>query len=149
MFYDEITNFTFDSAGIYEIKLIAWLYDPSCADTFFTKLYVYDHFSLSVPNIFSPNNDTKNDVFGITVSDEVEVSYEIFNRWGNEIENGVAKGKAFIEIWDGKSVTDGTYFYKLNIELKEKLMLPKTKNEDVIDESDFPIKIEGWVQVVR
>jgi hypothetical protein len=46
-------------------------------------------------------------------------------------------------------VTDGTYFYKLSISLKEELILPKNKQNGIISEKDFPIKTEGWVQVVR
>jgi hypothetical protein len=46
-------------------------------------------------------------------------------------------------------VSEGTYFYQLSISLKEELNLPENPNSVIIDKSDFPIKVEGWVQVVE
>jgi gliding motility-associated-like protein len=148
-FFDELTSFTFDSSGVYTVELIAWQYDPSCADSFSLQILVYDNFSVSVPNIFTPNNDGSNDFFGITVSNEVEITYTIFNRWGNLITQGTETGKGFVKLWEGENVKDGTYFYQLSVTLKEKLLLPSEPNPNMIDESDFPMKLDGWVQVVR
>jgi gliding motility-associated-like protein len=149
MFFDELTSFTFDSSGVYTVELIAWQYDPSCADSFKLTILVYDNFSVSVPNIFTPNNDGINDFFGITVSNEVEITYTIFNRWGNLITQGTETGKGFVKLWEGENVKDGTYFYQISVSLKEKLLLPSEPNPNLVDESDFPMKLDGWVQVVR
>jgi gliding motility-associated-like protein len=102
-FVDELSTYTFDSAGVYHITLYAWQFDASCVDSFSLKISVYDNFSFAVPNIFTPNADAKNDVFGLTVSNEVEMSYEIFNRWGNVVARGTNSGKGFVALWDGSS----------------------------------------------
>jgi len=38
-----------------------------------------------VPNIFSPNNDQKNDFFNILLTDRINniVAFKVYNRWGN------------------------------------------------------------------
>ncbi|MBI2257928.1 MAG: gliding motility-associated C-terminal domain-containing protein [Flavobacteriia bacterium] len=167
--YTDLSSFTFDSSGLYNVTLYAWQYDESCIDSFSLKIKVYDNFSFSVPNIFTPNSDNKNDIFGINVSNEVEISYEIFNRWGNLVARGTNTGKGFVALWDGttfpplegdkgggkgskggsRDAIEGTYYYTLSIELKEELLLPDNPSSGILTKNDFPIKEKGWVQVVR
>ncbi|MBI2259670.1 MAG: gliding motility-associated C-terminal domain-containing protein [Flavobacteriia bacterium] len=166
--YTDLSSFTFDSSGLYNVTLYAWQYDESCIDSFSLKIKVYDNFSISIPNIFSPNNDTKNEMFGINVSNEVEITYEIFNRWGNLVARGTHTGKGFVALWDGtthkmfsnpppqspskggsRDAIEGTYYYTLSIELKEELLLPDNPSSGILTKNDFPIKEKGWVQVVR
>ncbi|MBI2257265.1 MAG: gliding motility-associated C-terminal domain-containing protein [Flavobacteriia bacterium] len=166
--FTDLSSFTFDSSGLYNVTLYAWQFDESCIDSFSLKIKVYDNFSFSIPNIFTPNSDNKNDVFGINVSNEVEITYEIYNRWGNLVAQGTKTGKGFVALWDGTShkmfsnpppqspskggsqiANEGTYFYTLSIELKEELSLPENPSSGLLTKNDFPIKEKGWVQVVR
>jgi len=71
------------------------------------------------PNIFTPNNDGVNDTWGINykkVSYVKEISYSIYNRWGNLIfESNLPNTR-----WDGYTTsgiqcTDGVYFYIVTI----------------------------------
>lgn len=66
---------------------------------------------LEIPNVFTPNNDGVNDLFVPLISKGiVSMNTVIVNRWGNKIfENN----KLLIE-WDGKDVSDGTYFWIIN-----------------------------------
>jgi gliding motility-associated-like protein len=79
--------------------------------------------SLIMPNIFTPNEDTYNEVFRPFIPETPELNpcgYEtlsstltIYNRWGNELHRGPC-------LWDGKtknldSVSDGTYYYLINL----------------------------------
>ncbi|MBI2270868.1 MAG: gliding motility-associated C-terminal domain-containing protein [Bacteroidetes bacterium] len=68
-----------------------------------------------IPNIFTPNGDSKNDTFVISAKGQVsEFNIKIYNRWGllvfesNDINNS----------WSGKigssDASDGTYYYLLN-----------------------------------
>ncbi|WP_257670518.1 T9SS type B sorting domain-containing protein, partial [Parapedobacter tibetensis] len=67
---------------------------------------------LKIPNVFTPNGDGQNDLFeivGIEGFDRVELT--IFNRWGNE----VYRHRDYNNTWDGKDLTEGTYFYILTL----------------------------------
>ena len=79
-----------------------------CADTVaFTVIAT----GTIIPNIFTPNNDGKNDVFKITGLEGYPGSQLIvFNRWGNE----VYKADNYLNNWDGSNLAEGTYYYILN-----------------------------------
>ena len=81
----------------------------------------YDYVTISrepccarivVPNAFTPNDDNKNDGFGVIVIENVEKFYlTVYNRWGERVfETEDPKVK-----WDGmyknKRADVGTYFY--------------------------------------
>jgi gliding motility-associated-like protein len=67
---------------------------------------------IEVPNAFSPNGDGTNDVFRLVQYGEIDLqSFEVYNRWGNQIFST----KSPTDAWDGKylgtSCEVGTYFY--------------------------------------
>ena len=67
---------------------------------------------LDIPNIITPNGDGKNDVFrikGIELYDKVSLT--IVNRWGNE----VYKSNTYNNDWGGLGLSEGTYFYVLEL----------------------------------
>lgn len=69
-----------------------------------------------VPNVFSPNGDSKNELFTITNLLSYSVKeLTIYNRWGIVVYDN----KNYSNDWDGKNtegknLTDGTYYYVLN-----------------------------------
>jgi gliding motility-associated-like protein len=112
----------------YNIQLIAWQYDPSCADTFSINIQSPDLLLLSVPNIITPNNDQVNDFFTLEVNRPVMAKISILNRWGNFLysyEGIINTGQK--EIWDGKinseMVSEGTYFYQIEAETVEECVV--------------------------
>ncbi len=69
---------------------------------------------LEIPDVFTPNNDKKNDYFQIKTNNISQLKVEIFNRWGNKI----AELKGINDYWDGRATSDeelpqGSYFYHL------------------------------------
>jgi gliding motility-associated-like protein len=63
---------------------------------------------LVIPNIFTPNDDNRNqhfEIVGIEAYDYIELT--IVNRWGNV----VYKDDRYNNDWSGKDVSEGTYFY--------------------------------------
>ena len=102
----------------YNIQLIAWQYDPSCADTFSVNIQSPDLLLLAAPNIITPNSDQVNDFFTLEVNRPITAKISILNRWGNILysyEGIISTGKK--EIWDGiansELVPEGTYFYQI------------------------------------
>lgn len=114
----------FDTAGTYQLELIASNGIYECIDSITQTVFVYDSVIVNLPNVFTPNNDDVNDFFSITVNHEVNVRLSVLNRWGNVVFTweGVLK-TGVNDIWDGttkgifqkQQTTDGTYFYKLEI----------------------------------
>lgn len=90
---------------------------------------------LDVPNVFTPNNDGKNDFFQLIGFSGIKtLECVIFNRWGNTI-NTFDKANF---MWDGKDksgneVLEGTYFYKIT----------------AVTAANEEINKSGFVQLVR
>ena len=73
-------------------------------------------FLLEVPNVFTPNNDGKNDLFKVKAEGVESYNLTIFNRWGQLL---FQRDSGPIE-WDGRmssgvAASDGIYFYILEV----------------------------------
>lgn len=94
---------------------------------------------VSMPNLFSPNDDGRNDGIRPLTSDGCEFtrySYQIFNRWGNL----VFSSSDFNERWDGRlegeQLPQDTYIWVLDYELT-----PRFEQE--------PVRETGTMLLVR
>jgi gliding motility-associated-like protein len=84
-----------------------------------------------VPTIFSPNDDGNNDFLKIYANEgliKTIKSYQIFNRWGNQIYVSPQQNTdfaAFTSWWDGRfqgqSVASDVYIYVIEVEYTEGL----------------------------
>lgn len=106
-------------AGEYDVLLT--VHDSlGCVDTASIKIVVTEEFVYTIPNVFSPNGDSSNDVFFVGGTGIKDVSCKIFNRWGQFIFEWTGpKGG-----WDGNTLSgatapDGVYFYMLEITDKD------------------------------
>lgn len=68
-----------------------------------------------IPNVFTPNDDGINDTWYIDIRDASNISYSIYNRWGNTIKQFASKSQSTV-LWDGKTTPgepcpDGVYYY--------------------------------------
>jgi gliding motility-associated-like protein len=75
---------------------------------------VYTSSSLTIPNIFTPNNDKVNDVFRIATTNISFLNCKIYDRWGGKVYEMVTD----YDSWDGRNSTgltcaDGVYYYIL------------------------------------
>ncbi|HEX8515080.1 MAG TPA: gliding motility-associated C-terminal domain-containing protein [Bacteroidia bacterium] len=102
--------------GTYTVLLYATNGGFPCVDSAVFTIEVFEEMTYSIPNVFTPNSDNKNDFFGIQSIGVTGVDGAIFNRWGKKIyewSGDAASG------WDGSSdsgkAEDGTYFYILKI----------------------------------
>ncbi|MGB0806582.1 MAG: gliding motility-associated C-terminal domain-containing protein [Salibacteraceae bacterium] len=76
-----------------------------CSDT--TDVDIYSIASEQFYNVFTPNDDGKNDIFYVPVFGLTDYKVEIFNRWGKKVYewNDPAAG------WSGEDQPDGVYYY--------------------------------------
>ena len=94
------TVLTKDSHGCTVVRMVTVYVETPCAD-------------FTVPNIFTPNNDGRNDDFVITVLNPTSYSINIYDRWGKEVYtssdptvywNGKVMGTQYL-------VSNGVYYY--------------------------------------
>ncbi len=88
----------------------------------------------SIPNVFTPNGDTKNDVFFIDAQSVSDYSITIYDRWGKTMYSSTNP----LSYWEGRNqndnslVSDGVYYYILKYTCSGK-----------------PYNKDGFVQVIR
>lgn len=99
------------------VSLIA-MNNNSCSDTIFVQNNFVNYFNITVPNVFTPNNDGINDAFKIDLDANVRecFSITIIDRWG--ITLFTSTDPAFY--WDGmtgseRKASQGTYFYVMEV----------------------------------
>jgi len=90
--------------------------EKGCRDTSTQIIYVSPEYRFFIPNTFTPNTDSKNDVFKPVMTGVKEYEFFIFNRWG-EI---VFKTNDTSEGWNGNGKYDnpapqGVYLYKIKL----------------------------------
>lgn len=102
--------------------------DPKLANN--TALHIQSIMAVKVPNVFTPNNDGKNDRFVISGLENYAANeITIINRWGSS----VYEKKNYANDWTANGLSDGTYFYVLRV---------RTTNSEWQD-------IKGYLTVIR
>lgn len=101
-------------AGVYTVELIAYGAN-NCNDTTYMPLIIADSVYLSVPNVFSPNQDGINDYWWPNAHGMRSVHVLIYDRWGAKM----ADMDMSRQYWDGHTTsglecTEGTYFYVID-----------------------------------
>jgi gliding motility-associated-like protein len=108
----------YEENAMFRLKILS---DGSPAKTSYSNtLKVEIPNNLTLPNIFTPNGDAANDMFGVKGKSDnlLYFSLEIFNRFGEK----VAQFSNPKDNWDGKikgkTAPVGIYFYNMSAKLK-------------------------------
>lgn len=123
-------SFTSSTNGSFAVIVV----ENGCQDTSACEDIVHK-IEVSIPNIFTPNQDGFNDLFKLSTNERIKsMTMEIYNRWGQLIY----ESNLINEGWDGytnsgSQVSSGTYFYVINIE----------------NESSFIKKYNGTLTLIR
>lgn len=94
----------------------------------------------ALPNVFTPNNDGKNDEFiPLDCPNFVKkVQFVAFNRWGTKVfETTDATLKWNRKNAFGQDLPAGSYFYQALVEFQS------------VDRERKPLQYKGWVQLIR
>lgn len=95
----------FPDSGIYNVSLIA-VHENGCTDTLLRPVDIEPIVIFTVPNAFSPNGDSENDIFkgiGVFVGMK-EFVIRVYDRWGNQVYEGHDPQEG----WDG-SLANSSY----------------------------------------
>ena len=108
----------------------AYVISSALAATANFRVQNADPGNISIPNIITPNNDGKNDIFEIKgITGFPGSRLLVFNRWGNE----VYKSENYDNTWDGSGLADGTYYYLFELNTG----------------SGKPTVYKGWIYINR
>lgn len=98
----------FENAEAIEIKLSA-IDDNGCHNEIIKTLVVQQALDF-LPNVFTPNEDGKNDAFIIPAVYEGSWGIKIYNRWGKLVYTS----NEYKNDWVGNNVASGVYFFELS-----------------------------------
>jgi PKD repeat protein len=115
---------SFSADGIYDVKLTV-SNEAGCFKEVIRQITIGDGYLLMVPNVFTTNNDGKNDVFTPKFSGFINISMRIFNAYGNLLHESAESGgddgagniiKPEIIPWDGSNadLNSKMYIYQIN-----------------------------------
>lgn len=122
-------NYIYDEPGQYTITISAEQelcdFEESADQEIYYDVSVIDR-EILIPNVFTPNNDGKNDryrIFYVGESDELfppgrdlfsyidSYSMKIYDRWGVLLFDNASDGNAWDGSYNGDVVTEGAYYY--------------------------------------
>jgi gliding motility-associated-like protein len=108
-----VSSQTYHDPGNYTIYLS--VSDGSCFDIDSLMITVLDEEpTLYVPNAFTPNGDSINDVFRVGATKIKEFDIIIFDRWGLKLYASNDINEGWNGYVNGKVVSDGTYFFLIS-----------------------------------
>ncbi len=115
---DESPEHIYTRHGKY-IALLTAKTEDGCSDTasIVVKVTIPPSSLDDIPNVFTPNNDGKNDVFKLKKGSAIEsLSCHIYSRWGKRVKVWNSVEEATEVGWDGKlpsgsEASAGVYFY--------------------------------------
>jgi len=89
---------------------------------------------LYVPTVFSPNGTgpAANNVLCVMGSCIAELTYAVYNRWGEKVFETSDKTICWDGLYKGKEVNSGVYAYKLNARLFDGTVIEESGNLTVI-----------------
>lgn len=119
-----VTDQIYNNSGIYTAYLTVT--DGVCMDVDSVTINVTEEGpTLYVPNAFTPNGDSINDIFWIGATNIKEFHIIIFDRWGLKL----FESADILVSWDGKvnskEVPDGCYFYLINAKGNDNVEIKK------------------------
>lgn len=104
----ELVSAVYQGEQGHPITLTAYL--NGCPEEFSLNIVTYyDSELLIIPNVVTPNGDTKNDSWWVKTQNMEQLHVDIFNRWGNLV--GVLEG--INDKWNPDDAAAGSYYYRL------------------------------------
>jgi len=88
-----------------------------CTDTVCLHVVVENVCDVFIPDAFSPNGDGQNDEFKVYSRCIVELTLQIFDRWGNQVFNKSDLSAAWDGTYGGSLMNTGSYVYQVQYTL--------------------------------
>jgi len=107
----------FQTVGVFTVVCVST--ENGCKDSSRVMIDVEEHFTLLIPNVFTPNDDGINDLFLVGGTGINNFTMEIFDRWGASLY----VSDLLHEGWNGRTsggatAVSGTYFYIIKLKIE-------------------------------
>lgn len=99
------------TSGCYQIQAVN---EYDCKATDEVCVEVTTLHNMYIPNIFTPNEDGKNDLFTVYGTGFTKIEVSIFDRWGAKLYTFTDINKGWDGTYKGVLVKEDTYVYKVN-----------------------------------
>jgi gliding motility-associated-like protein len=106
--------------------------DEYIQESFDTITLEVTHCDIFIPNIFSPNNDGLNDVLYVRGEGIAQLSFVIFNRWGEKVFETNDPYLGWDGTFKGQQAETGVYVYMVNVTLDNGLTLKRSGNVTLV-----------------
>lgn len=116
---------TFPDAGAYPVALLVKT-GQGCMDSVVKIVTVEPDFGLYVPNSFTPNHDSHNDVFMPVMRAIKKYDLKIFNRWGQLLYHGNDPSRGWDGTFRGEDCKQDVYNWKIELSTQDGRMDTKT-----------------------
>ncbi len=98
-------------SGCYEVQAVNQF---GCKATDEVCIEVTTNYNMYIPNIFTPNDDGKNDTFTVYGTGFTKIEISIFDRWGAKLYTTTDIYKGWDGTFKGVLSKEDTYVYKVN-----------------------------------
>jgi gliding motility-associated-like protein len=108
--------FAYSDVGCYTVGLEV-LTPEGCFNSSTVEVCVEDEFAAYIPNAFTPNGDSYNDLFGVvtTVGQPREFEFAVHDRWGRVLFQSDDRNIQWDGRVDGAEVPPGVYIWRLRM----------------------------------
>lgn len=118
---------TYAEPDSYRVQLIVHNhYHNACPDTAWQSIVVIPDAKLFFPNAFSPNGDSKNDVWLAKGEGWQSIEIHIFNRWGERLTVLHSLDEYWDGTYQGKSVQEGVYVFHAKARTRDEVLIERS-----------------------
>jgi gliding motility-associated-like protein len=102
----------YDSVGKYDVQLMA-VDQRGCVDSITIPIEIKPTSNVYIPNAFTPNGDTRNDVFRVYTHNIAKMQVSIYDRWGIKIVEWSDMNLGWDGRVSGSPAQADTYVYRV------------------------------------
>jgi gliding motility-associated-like protein len=107
--FDRDIRYSFAEPGLY--RVVSTVNNASCTSDSSEVTVAISESYLTVPNVFTPNGDGKNDEFRVAYRSLKEFHCWVYNRWGKLVYEWDDPAKGWDGTINGRPAAEGAYFY--------------------------------------
>ena len=115
----EFVSHIYPSTGTYNACLITFN-AGGCSDTLCQQIAVTINPGCDVPNAFTPNGDGTNDRIYVRGFGIAQMTWRIYDRWGNMVYASADKTQGWDGTFNGKVLAQDVYHYTLQVVFSNK-----------------------------
>jgi len=112
---------TYDKWGWYNVTLVAYN-EIGCTDTITKPIYIHPEFYFYAPNAFTPDGNSFNNTYGVSVIGASDFLFQIFDRWGELVYQTTDIYFQWNGTYNGLTVADGVFVYKALVTDREEMV---------------------------